>query len=93
MHPGYIMELVKVISSMSEKQNVQFFITTHSPDLIDTFLSQESYLERERPYLQRELAFIKMDKIKEIITIPEILDYDAARENKEQFLLDLRGIA
>jgi AAA15 family ATPase/GTPase len=91
MHPGYIRELIKFIIYFSKKMNIQFFITTHSSDVLDIFLC-EDMKEDEKDYIKKELSILKMDKIKDSITLAEELDYDDAKENKEELLLDLRGI-
>ena len=91
MHPGFIKELIKFIIGSSKELNIQFFITTHSSDVLDIFLSEELD-EIERAYVKDELRILKMDKIKDSMTIAECLNYDQSRETKDELLLDLRGI-
>jgi len=91
MHPGFIKELIKFIIGSSKELNIQFFITTHSSDVLDIFLSEELD-EIERAYVKDELRILKMDKIKDSMTIAECLNYDQSRETKDKLLLDLRGI-
>lgn len=91
MHPGFIKELIKFIIDSSKELNVQFFITTHSSDVLEIFLSEELN-EIERAYVKGELRILKMDKIKDSMTIAECLNYDQSRETKDKLLLDLRGI-
>ena len=91
MHPGFIKELIKFIIDSSKELNVQFFITTHSSDVLEIFLSEELN-EIERTYVKDELRILKMDKIKDSMTIAECLNYDQSRETKDKLLLDLRGI-
>ena len=91
MNPGFIKELIKFIIGSSKELNIQFFITTHSSDVLDIFLSEELD-EIERAYVKDELRILKMDKIKDSMTIAECLNYDQSRETKDKLLLDLRGI-
>ena len=90
MHPGYIEQLIKFIIDFSKKSNIQFFITTHSSDVLEIILS-ENLAEDEISYVKKELNILKMDKIKNSITLAESLDYNTAKETKEDLLLDLRG--
>ena len=65
-------------------------MTTHSSDVLDIFLSDN--LDREEiSYLKKELNVLRMNKIKNSSTIAESLDYNSARETKDELLLDLRG--
>jgi Predicted ATP-dependent endonuclease of the OLD family len=43
MHPGYLRELVKYITTISKTLDIQFFISTHSLDLIEYFLNSENF--------------------------------------------------
>jgi len=91
LHRGYIKELIKFLVEFSKKLDIQFFITTHSSDVLDIFLSDE--LEKgEQDYLNRELSVLRIDKIKDSITLAENLDYKSAKEAIENLLLDLRGV-
>lgn len=91
MHPGYIKELIKFIIYFSKKLNIQFFITTHNSDVLDIFL-RGNMGEDEKDYIKKELSVLKMNKIKDYITLAEELNYDDARETEEELFLDLRGI-
>jgi len=91
MHPGYIRELIKFIIEFSKKMNIQFFITTHSLDVLEIILSED--LEKdEKYYIEKELRILRMDKVKETTTIAECIDYNEAKETKDELLLDLRGV-
>ncbi len=91
MHPGYIKELVKFIIKFSRNINVQFFISTHSTDLIDIFLDANIFSEEERKYLEKELLVLRMDKIGDQ-NLSEYLNYEDAKYTKDELLLDLREI-
>ena len=91
IHPGYIKQLMKFIIDFSKRLNIQFFITTHSLDLLDIVLSEELD-EEERAFLKDELNILRMDKIRDSITIAENLDYEKAVETKDELQLDLRGV-
>ncbi|CEG13153.1 hypothetical protein MSIBF_A3330006 [groundwater metagenome] len=90
MHPGYILELIKILIKFSDKLNIQFFITTHSSDLIDLFVS-EDLLPEEQKYLKEELLVIRVEKIDDL-SLPEYLNYNDAKSTKDELLFDLRGI-
>ena len=91
MHPGYIMELVGFLVKFSRELNIQFFMTTHSSDLLDIFLSNDLKKE-DVEYISKELRVLKLNKIKNSITLAECLDYKQCLETREDLLLDLRGV-
>jgi len=90
MHPGYIQELLKILIKFSDELNIQFFISTHSGDLIDS-LFNENFSPEEQKYLEKELTVLRMEKI-DNYSIPEYLNYSDAEYTKNTLLLDLRGI-
>lgn len=90
MHPGYIQELLKMLIKFSNELNIQFFISTHSGDVIDS-LFNENFSPEEQKYLEKELLLLRMDKLDDH-DISECLDYKKAKYTKEELLLDLRGI-
>lgn len=91
LHPGYIKELLNFILEFSKKLNIQFFITTHSLDVLDILLSGN--LEKgKQQYLEKEFQILKMSKINESILLTECLNYSKAKEIREELSLDLRGI-
>ncbi|OQX18578.1 MAG: hypothetical protein BWK75_06505 [Candidatus Altiarchaeales archaeon A3] len=91
MHPGYIKELVKFIIEFSRNTNIQFFISTHSIDIIDIFLDVDIFSKEYREYLEKELLVLRMDKIGDQ-NLSEWLNYEEAKNTKGELLLDLRGI-
>jgi len=90
MHPGYIRQLVGFIIKFSRDMNIQFFITSHNIDFIESFFS-EGLPKDDTDYLKRELLIVKMEKTKNYIT-SETSDYKAADSKKKKLLEDLRGI-
>ncbi len=89
MHPAYIQQLIQFIIKFSKEKNVQFFITTHSIDIID-LLFEENLSMEEKKYLEKELLILRMEKTKNYIT-SEAFDYGTAKSKKENLLIDLRG--
>lgn len=91
MHPGYIIELINTIIKFSKEFNIQFFITTHNFDLLDTIFDNEAITGENRTYIEQEINFVllsKVDKFNEL----ESLNYTDALKHKNDFILDLRGI-
>jgi len=91
MHPGYIRELVEFFVKFSRESDIQFFMTTHSSDLLDLFLS-EDLEKKDKEYIEKELRVLRLDKVKNSITLAECLNYNQCIETKEELLLDLRGV-
>ncbi|MCK4795913.1 MAG: AAA family ATPase [Spirochaetes bacterium] len=90
-HPGYVKELVKYLIKFSRDENIQFFITSHSIDFIEFFLDEDIITSDDRKYLKKELRILRLEKLENNI-LPESLDYNGAKSNKEDLLLDLRGV-
>ncbi len=90
MHPGYIRELMKFIIKFSNEKNIQFFMTSHSIDLIDSFLDETPSID-ERNYLKNEFSILETGCVKTHF-IPQILDYETALSDKKNLLADLRGV-
>lgn len=89
MHPVYIKEIVRQIIDFSKTNNIQFFITTHSPDILDVVsldLLELNYQE----YLNNELNIIRMESFDKDIVAHE-LNRQEAKEELEEIKLDLRG--
>ena len=84
MHPGYIREFISFLIDYSVKNNKQVFISTHDIDLIESVLIFENYKD--------DIQFIQLLKNDFNEIIPEIYDFDSAKEEIETFKLDLRGI-
>lgn len=89
MHPGYIKELINFISDFSEKRNIQFFMVTHSQDLLREILSEES---EKSDFLKQNLNLLKLSNLNDSTIVAESLDYKEAKETQEELLLDLRGV-
>ena len=90
MRPGYTKQLVKFILDFSERMNIQFFIVTHSPDILDIIFSKDLD-ENMQEYLKKELNILRMNKIGEETDV-ECLGYQEAKETRDDLFLDLRGI-
>lgn len=86
MHPGYINELVYRLVEIAMGENLQLFITTHNPDFINAFLSDN--IERKfGSYLTEEFNIIQMaDRTSQIIP------YQRADDQLKNLNLDLRGL-
>lgn len=91
LHPGYIRELVRYLVSLSSELNIQLFISTHSSDMIEHFLSMEGLSQEAKKYVESELRVIRMSR-KEDTVITEEFGKEEARESYENLLMDLRGI-
>jgi len=91
MHPGYIIEFVKILIKLSKELNLQFFITTHDNDFIDSFLEKNYFSREDNEYIKKEILILQMGKINEKSYIKE-LSYNDAKESKEKFFLDLREV-
>ncbi|MFH1431710.1 MAG: AAA family ATPase [archaeon] len=89
MHPAYINELMRQILAFSENNNAQFFITTHSSDILDTVVGDKLEPHYQK-YLSKELCIIHMNTLNNQ-TIVQELDRKTAQNDLEELLLDLRG--
>jgi AAA15 family ATPase/GTPase len=90
MHPGYINEFVTYLINFSNHNNTQFFITTHSEDLINGFLNEDLEIEIKNK-LKKEFAIIRLTDIKGE-NLVETMNYDNSLDNVNNLYLDLRGI-
>jgi len=90
MHPGYIVEFVRYLINFSINNDMQFFITTQSEDLINSFLSDEIDKKLQNA-LKKELKIIRLTNVgrKNIV---DTINYVDALENVNTLYLDLRGI-
>jgi len=84
MHPGYLRKLVQLIID-SANQGKQFFISTHSEELIDYFLVECEGLIEEKLKAFRTYWDNGIIKLKEY-------DYEEIKEHREELRLDLRGM-
>ena len=89
MHPGYVGELVKYLAQISSSLKIQFFITTHSYDLIQSLLEEENPDLKE--FLEKNLLLLRLNKVNDTI-IGENITYKDAKKDSSVLLLDLRGI-
>ena len=90
MHPGYIIEFVRYLINFSINNNLQFFITTQSEDLINSFLSEEIDKKLQNA-LKKELKIIRLTNA-DGANIIDTINYEDALENINTLYLDLRGI-
>ena len=95
MHPAYMKGLVSNVISLSKDEHVQFFITTHSSDILD-LLATDDRLEPEcRSYLDRELNLVRLEHLypDERGIVAKSLGREAAKKSLEQINMDLRGLS
>ena len=90
MHPGYINEFVNYLIDFSINNNIQFFITTHSEDLINSFLNEDLEVEIKKK-LKDEFAIIRLTDINGE-NLVETMNYENSLDNINNLYLDLRGI-
>lgn len=90
MHPGYIIEFVRYLINFSINNDLQFFITTQSEDLINSFLSEEIDKKLQNA-LKKELKIIRLTNA-DGANIIDTINYEDALENINTLYLDLRGI-
>jgi len=89
MHPAYVREAIRQIIDFSRTNKIQFFITTHSSDLLDLVLT--GMLEpKDQKYLAEELNVIRLGQLDEDIVAQE-LNLEEAKEELEELRIDLRG--
>ena len=89
MHPGYAQELLIKIVDFARKEGIQFFITTHSCDVLE-FLSCYNFEPEYKDYLDKELNIIRMETNVESIVASQF-DRKNARDVIEKINSDLRG--
>lgn len=86
MHPGYVEVLVREIIRFAKEKNLQLFISTHSMDLIEAFVSpgmkasDDGFLEEEFRLFQMSGRAVRR------------LDYEETDEEINELHTDLRGI-
>jgi AAA15 family ATPase/GTPase len=86
MHPGYIENLLTQLVGIIRKNNIQIFITTHNPDLIEGFFSNV-LKSKENDFLQKSFKLIQLTD-----PIPRTIDYESAENEIKDLNVDLRGI-
>ena len=90
MHPAYIAEVIRQIIDFSIVNNAQFFITTHSSDVLD-IVTSDRLEPAYQDYLTKELNIIRVDRLDDSIVSQE-LDRKMATAELEDLKLDLRGL-
>jgi AAA15 family ATPase/GTPase len=92
MHPAYIRDLINFIIKFSHEMKLQFFITTHNIDFIESFLDDFLPMEAVR-YIDNELLILRMEKggVANHM-IPDFFDRKEAIEKKDKLFFDLRGV-
>jgi AAA15 family ATPase/GTPase len=89
MHPAYIKDIIRQIIDFTIENDAQFFIATHSSDVLDAVLTdvlEPSYQE----YLSNQLNIIALDYLGgEVIT--QEFDRKEAQSVLEDIESDLRG--
>ena len=89
MHPAYIKEFIRQMIVFSETNDMQFFITTHSSDILDV-VSTDMLEPKYQEYLSKELDIISLDTLGDDILVRELTKKDASEE-LENLKIDLRG--
>ena len=85
LHPRYIQVFADVMIRCSKKLNVQVFMTTHSHDLIQQFLTSADSEESKNI-----ISILRVTRDGENI-LPMIYDVERASHVIEDLLLDIRG--
>jgi ABC-type cobalamin/Fe3+-siderophores transport system ATPase subunit len=85
MHPGYVGQTVDLLTEIVRDEDLQLFVTTHNLDFISEFFGD--YTVSKEEFLNENLQIIQMTE-----TVPKIYDYQDAKEQVEDFQVDLRGI-
>ena len=90
MHPEYVKEILGKLIDFSKTKNMQFFMTTHSFDVLD-FLVSDTLKRDHQKYLVKELQIIRMENIENEITCTRF-DRESAKAIINDIKDDLRGI-
>lgn len=86
MHPGYVEVLVREIVKFVKQKGIQLFITTHSMDLIKSFVSP-SMKASDDGFLEDEFRLFQMSG-----RAVRRLNYEETDEEINELHTDLRGI-
>jgi AAA15 family ATPase/GTPase len=89
MHPGYVRELVNYLVKISRTLNTQFFISTHSLDLIEDFLDVSNFSKENKEFVKSELKIVRFNNNEEFLM--EEYGFPEAVNNVQNLSLDLRG--
>ena len=91
MHPGYMQELTKYLVILSRTRNIQFFISTHSMDLIQCFLDVDMMSTLESKFVKSQFFMLRMSHPNNVV-VSEVIDYNEAERSIKELEWDLRGI-
>jgi len=91
MHPGYIRELLEYLVSFSMDTHTQFFIVTHSRDVVEYLLDDQTLSEKNTGFLKKEFNLTRLTSVN-TQTLSETYNYEEAQSALNGLLLDLRGI-
>lgn len=84
MHPEYVRQLVRQLTDFVRREDIQLFTTTHDIDLIRSFF--DAVPPEQQEFLKENFRLLQMDP-----ELPEIYDYEEAREVAMEMHIDLRG--
>ena len=91
LHPGYVKEFVRYLISLSRSTNMQLFISTHSYDLIEYLILDETMPKEDREFLNREMMVLRLSRTDDTV-VSEEMDYSTVSSSLKNLLLDLRGV-
>lgn len=85
MHPGYTAKIARFLVEYVGREDVQFFITTHNNDFIQSLFSENIRFE-DKEFLEENFRLIQMHDVG-----AKNFDYEIAKNNLKKQLTDLRG--
>jgi hypothetical protein len=91
MHPGYIRELLEYLVSFSMDTHTQFFIVTHSRDVVGCLLDDQTLSEKNTGFLEKEFNLTRLTSVN-TQTMSDTNNDEEAQSALNGLLLDLRGI-
>ena len=91
MHPAYIKELLSQVITLAETSQIQFFISTHSFDILD-FLAGDLLEPGHQRYLDEELNLIRLENFEKDVIAAQT-DRKDAKKALIDVQMDLRGQA
>ncbi len=91
LHPGYVKQFVRYLISLSRSTNIQLFISTHSYDLIEYLILDETMPKEDREFLDREMMVLRLSRTDDTV-VSEEMDYPTVSSSLKNLLLDLRGV-
>lgn len=84
MHPEYVRQLVRQLTEFVRREGIQLFVTTHDIDMIRSFFDAVDPEQQE--FLEENFRLLQMDP-----ELPQMYDYEDAREVAMEMQIDLRG--